>query len=233
MYFSTEFISSLKQRISIEKLIGQYVELKKNGDHYVGLCPFHDDHNPSFTVFPNTQSFYCFGCHAGSKQVTTSNDHIAFLMSYQKLSFPQAVEMLAQITNTPLPNQQTSQALATGEPQLTIHQTQQNQAQKQTPEKPDPLLPQINKDPICQQIFNLAAEFYHQQLFHPNAKFALDYLTEQRGRSLEIIQQFKIGYAKGGRNLYQFLKNKGFSNEQLLQSQLVARRGNRILDYLL
>jgi len=231
MYFSREFITILKQRISIEKLIGQYVELKKNGDHYVGLCPYHDDHNPSFTVFPNTQSFYCFGCHAGSKQVTASSDYIAFLMSYHKLSFPEAVEMLAQITHTPLPNQQESQTEVTGGSQHKTNKTQQKQSQKQTTEKSDTLLPQVNKDPICQEIFNLAAEFYHQQLFQTDSKFALDYLTEQRGRSPEIIKQFKIGYAKGGRTLFQFLKNKGFSNEQLLKSQLVARRGNCILDY--
>jgi len=88
MYFSRQFIDSLKQSIPLEKLIGQYIELKQHGDHFVGFCPFHDDHTPSFTVFVQTQSFYCFGCHAGSKTVTASSDHIAFLMHYHKLPFP-------------------------------------------------------------------------------------------------------------------------------------------------
>ena len=226
MYFSRQFITSLKKSISLEKLVGQYIELEKHGDHFVGLCPFHDDNKPSFTVFPNTQSFYCFGCHAGSKQVTKSSDHIAFLMSYFNLLFPQAVVKLAEITNTPLPNQEKSPAPATGKSQHTTHQTNPLQ-----PEISDLKLPKLQKDPTCQQIFNLAAEFYHQQLFGEDDTFALDYLTDKRMRSLDIIKQFKIGYAKGGRTLYQFLKNKGFSDDQLLQSRLIAKRGNRILDY--
>ena len=223
MYFSRQFIISLKKSIPLEKLIGQYIELKKHGDHFIGLCPFHDDHNPSFTVFPNTQSFYCFGCHAGSKQVTKSSDHIAFLMSYLKVSFPQAVVKLAEITNTPLPNQEISPAPATGK-------SQQTQTQQQV-ENSDLQLPKVSKYPISQQIFNLTAEFYHQQLFQENDTSALDYLTDKRMRSQQIIKQFKIGYAKGGRRLYQFLKNKGFSDDQLLQSKLIAKRGNSLLDY--
>ncbi len=223
MYFSRQFLISLKKSILLEQFIGQYIDLKKHGDHFIGLCPFHDDHNPSFTVFPNTQSFFCFGCKAGSKQVTQSSDHIAFLMSYLKLSFPQAVVKLAEITNTPLPNQQKSPASATGH-------SQQTQAQQQ-PENSDPQLAKVSEYPISQQIYNLAAEFYHQQLFLANDTLALDYLTQQRHRSMDIIKQFKIGYAKGGRALYQFLKNKGFSDDQLLQSKLIAKRGNRLLDY--
>ena len=229
MYFSRQFITSLKHSIPLEQLIGQYIELKQHGDHLVGLCPFHDDHNPSFTVFPQTQSFYCFGCHAGAKGVTTSSDHIAFLMHYHKLPFPKAVELLAEITQTPLPQQQQSQAKASATSQQANHQGQQSQPSEA--ETAEPSLPKLSKDPICQQIFNLAAQFYHQQLFQPDAQFARDYLTQQRSRSLYIIKNFQIGFAKGGRTLYQFLKSKGFSDEQLLKSNLIAKRGNRILDY--
>jgi putative transposase len=228
MYFPRQFIDSLKQSIPLEKLIGQYIELKQHGDHLVGLCPFHDDHNPSFTVFPQTQSFYCFGCHAGAKSVTASSDHIAFLMHYHKLPFPKAVELLAEITQTPLPQQQ-SPTKASATSQQTNHQAKQ--AQPAEAETADPSLPQLSKDPICQQIFNRAAQFYHQQLFQPEAQFALDYLINERGRGRDIIKNFQIGFAKGGRTLYQFLKSKGFSDEQLLQSKLIAKRGNRILDY--
>jgi len=229
MYFSRQFITSLKQSIPLEKLIGQYIELKQHGDHWIGRCPFHDDHTPSFTVFPHTQSFYCFGCHAGSKGVTTSSDHIAFLMHYHKLPFPKAVELLAEITQTPLPHLQQAQTNAAATSQQPNHQVQQSQPSED--ETADPSLPQLNKDPICQQIFNLAAQFYHQQLFQPQAQFALNYLIHERGRKLDIIKHFQIGFAKGGRQLYQFLKNQGFSTEQLLKSQLVARRGNCIMDY--
>ena len=231
MYFSRQFIVSLKQSISIEKLIGQYVDLKKHGDHLIGQCPFHKEHNPSFTVFPQTQSFYCFGCHAGSKAVSSSSDHIAFLMAYFKLSFPQAIERLAEITQTPLPNQKESQSRETAKSQVADLKVQQNKTHKQPSEDCDPPMPKVEKDLICQQIFNFAARFYHQQLFQVENKFALDYLTKQRNRNPEIIKQFQIGFAKGGRTLYQFLRNKGFSDDQLLRSNLIAKRGNRILDY--
>ncbi len=229
MYFPRQFINSLKQSIPLEKLIGQYIELKPHGDYLVGLCPFHDDHNPSFTVFPQTQSFYCFGCHAGSKSVTASSDHIAFLMHYHKLSFPKAVELLAEITQTPLPHLQQAHANTQATSQQTNHQARQ--AQPAAAETADPSLPKLSQDPICQQIFNRAAQFYHQQLFQPDAQFALDYLTHERGRNLDSIKNFQIGFAKGGRTLYQFLKSNGFSDDQMLKSNLIAKRGNRILDY--
>jgi DNA primase catalytic core len=225
MYFSIQFITSLKQSISLEKLIAQYIELKQHADQFVGLCPFHDDHHPSFTVFVQTQSFYCFGCHAGSKSVTASSDHIAFLMHYHKLPFPKAVELLAEITQTPLPNHQPSSTKPQEQSQTTTP------PQTQPDEQFESSLPKLNQDPICQQIFNLAAQFYHQQLFQPDAQFALDYLIQQRGRTLDIIKQFQIGFAKGGRALYQFLKSKGFADDQLLKSQLIAQRGKRLLDY--
>jgi len=58
MYFSKEFVASVKQSIPLEKLIGQYIEIEQHGNHWIGRCPFHDDHPPSFTVFVQTQSFY-------------------------------------------------------------------------------------------------------------------------------------------------------------------------------
>ncbi len=69
--------------------------------------------NWDFDKLHNIVNNHCFGCHAGSKQVTNSSDHIAFLMSLFKLSFPQAVMKLAEITNTPLPNQEKSPATTT------------------------------------------------------------------------------------------------------------------------
>ena len=57
MYFSRQFINSLKKSIPLEKLIGQYIELKKHGDHFIGLCPFHDDHNPALLFFPAHKVF--------------------------------------------------------------------------------------------------------------------------------------------------------------------------------
>jgi DNA primase len=85
-------IEQLKQTVDIVDVVGNYVELKKNGSNYKGLCPFHDEKTPSFIVSPSRQSFKCFGCGVGG-------DAIKFLMEYEKLSYPEAIEKLAQMYN--------------------------------------------------------------------------------------------------------------------------------------
>lgn len=62
---SEQFISELKMRNDIEDVVGSYVNVKRRGRNLVGLCPFHSEKTPSFTVYPDSQSFYCFGCGAG------------------------------------------------------------------------------------------------------------------------------------------------------------------------
>jgi len=85
-------IEQLKQVIDIVDVVGNYVELKKNGANYKGLCPFHNEKTPSFIVSPARQSFKCFGCGVGG-------DAIKFVMEYEKLSYPEAIEKLAQMVN--------------------------------------------------------------------------------------------------------------------------------------
>ena len=85
-------IEQLKQTLDIVDVVGNYVELKKNGSNYKGLCPFHDEKTPSFIVSPSRQSFKCFGCGVGG-------DAIKFVMEYEKLSYPEAIEKLAQMVN--------------------------------------------------------------------------------------------------------------------------------------
>ncbi|WP_457596127.1 DNA primase [Hydrogenimonas sp.] len=87
-----ESIEQLKQVVDIVDVVGNYVELKKNGANYKGLCPFHDEKTPSFIVSPARQSFKCFGCGVGG-------DAIKFLMEYEKLSYPEAIEKLASLYN--------------------------------------------------------------------------------------------------------------------------------------
>ena len=85
-------IEQLKQTIDIVDVVGNYVELKKNGSNFKGLCPFHDEKTPSFIVSPSKQFYKCFGCGAGG-------DAIKFLMEYEKLSYPEAIEKLASQYN--------------------------------------------------------------------------------------------------------------------------------------
>ncbi|MBO4860179.1 MAG: DNA primase, partial [Clostridia bacterium] len=65
MAFSTAFLEEVKEKNDIIEVVGRQVPLKRAGSNYVGLCPFHSEKTPSFTVFPATQSYYCFGCGAG------------------------------------------------------------------------------------------------------------------------------------------------------------------------
>jgi DNA primase len=85
-------IEDLKSRTSIEKLVGRYVELRPSGKRFLAHCPFHEDRRPSFVVFPDTQSFYCFGCRE-------HGDALNFLMRIENLSFGEAVRVLRQLAS--------------------------------------------------------------------------------------------------------------------------------------
>lgn len=83
-------IAQLKGRIAIEQVIGRYVQLTANGRTYTGRCPFHDDRMPSFVVYPETKSFFCFGCRA-------HGDVISFLMQAEQRSFTDALEEVRRL----------------------------------------------------------------------------------------------------------------------------------------
>ena len=85
-------IENLKQRLDIVDVIGSYLELKKNGANYKCVCPFHNDTSPSLVVSPSKQIYHCFACGAGG-------DSIKFVMEYEKLPYPEAIEKLALMSN--------------------------------------------------------------------------------------------------------------------------------------
>ena len=86
---SRETIEEILLRTDIQTLIGGYVTLKRASANLKGLCPFHSEKSPSFTVYPANNSFYCFGCGAGG-------DQINFIMRMERLDYPDAVEFLAK-----------------------------------------------------------------------------------------------------------------------------------------
>lgn len=92
------FLTELKYRSDIEQVIGGYVQLRRRGRNLVGLCPFHSEKSPSFTVFPENQSFYCFGCQAGG-------DVITFIRRAENLDYIEAVRFLADRAGMELPEQ--------------------------------------------------------------------------------------------------------------------------------
>ena len=100
-YYSDELIEEVRSRNDIVDVISGYVRLKKKGSTYFGLCPFHNEKTGSFSVSPDTQMYYCFGCGAGGNVFT-------FLMEYENFTFPEAMEALAERAGITLPKQEMS-----------------------------------------------------------------------------------------------------------------------------
>lgn len=100
-YYSDELIEEVRSRNDIVDVISGYVRLTKKGSTYFGLCPFHNEKTGSFSVSPNKQMYYCFGCGAGGNVFT-------FLMQYENFSFPEAMETLAERAGIELPKQEMS-----------------------------------------------------------------------------------------------------------------------------
>ena len=101
--YPPQWLDELRARADIVKVIGSYVTLKKNGHRYVGLCPFHNEMAPSFSVDEQKQVYHCFGCKAGGSV-------IQFVMDIERLSFPEAVAFLADQLHMPLPEMQNDPA---------------------------------------------------------------------------------------------------------------------------
>ena len=184
-WYSEEQIEEVRSRSDIVSVIGRYVRLKRAGSGYTGLCPFHNEKTPSFHVNPARQMYKCFGCGVGGNVLT-------FVMEYENLTFPEAMEMLAQEAGIELPKQE-----------MTAQQKQQ-ESLRQT-------LLEINKK---------AARYYFALLKSPRGKPGYDYLTG-RDLSDETILHFGLGYAgQGGGELYQYMKKEGYSDSVLKETGL-------------
>jgi DNA primase len=175
------FIDDLLERIDIVDVIDSRVKLKKTGKNYSACCPFHDEKTPSFSVSPDKQFFYCFGCGV-------SGNSIGFVMDYERLSFPEAIESLAKVAGVEVPREQT--------------QDPKKRAQEEAREKARKTL---------YSLMEQASDYYQQQLReHPQKDIAVNYL-KNRGLSGHIAKDFGIGYAPAGWN--NVLKKLATSND--------------------
>ena len=100
-----EYIQEVVRRNDIEDIVGQYVQLRRRGRTLTGLCPFHNEKTPSFVVYPDTQSFYCFGCGA-------AGDVIRFVRKYNNLGYVETVKQLASRAGMPLPEEDDKESRA-------------------------------------------------------------------------------------------------------------------------
>lgn len=185
MRYSEDLIEEIRTRNDIVDVISGYVKLKRKGSSWFGLCPFHNEKSASFSVSPDKQMYYCFGCGAGGNVFT-------FIMEYENFSFVEAVQFLAERAGIELPKEEYS---------------------KEAREEAD-LKSQVLK------IHKEAARFYFYQLTNRGGEKALQYLQE-RELSRETIIKFGLGYAaKYSSVLYRYMKEKGYSDELLIQTGL-------------
>lgn len=192
-FYSDELIEEVRSRNDIVDVISGYVRLQKKGSTYFGLCPFHNEKTPSFSVSPGKQMYFCFGCGAGGNVIT-------FLMEYEKFTFPEAMQHLADRAGVELPKRE------------------QTAAERQKSDMRTKIL-EVNKQ---------AAKYYYMLLRGPRGAHALDYFR-RRELSPETMQHFGLGYSdKYSNDLYQYLKKQGYSDEVLKESGLITldeRRG--------
>src|ERR1700744_4967790 len=98
-FFSPDLIERIRAASDVVDVIGSYLPLKRAGQNFVALCPFHKEKTPSFNVNPHKQIFHCFGCHKGG-------DVFSFVKEYESIDFPEAVKRLADRAKIPLEYEQ-------------------------------------------------------------------------------------------------------------------------------
>ena len=160
----SDFIDELLAKTDIVDIIDEQVPLKKGGANYMACCPFHKEKTPSFSVSPTKQFYHCFSCGAHGSA-------IGFVMEHQGLSFPEAVQFLADRVGMVVPKVRG-----------------QN-------DNPEVRAERKKKQQTLEETTAAAADFYAQQLkFNPTAKAYLD----KRGLSAEVIAHYGLGYAPDG-----------------------------------
>jgi len=181
------FIDDLVNRVDIVEVIDARVPLKKAGKEYQACCPFHNEKTPSFTVSPTKQFYHCFGCGAHGTV-------IGFLMEFDHLEFPEAVEELAKIAGVQVPYEEGQRA----SPQAREQKTS------------------------LYELMASVDRFYRQQLRqHPRAPTAVDYL-KGRGLSGEVAARYGLGYAPPGNSLVSALGAN--LTQQLVATGMLVRK---------
>lgn len=184
--YSEELIEEIKNSNDIVDVISQYVNLKRSGRNFFGLCPFHKEKSPSFSVSPDKQIFHCFGCGAGGNV-------IHFISKIENADFKEAIGILANRAGIGLP---------------TLNNYEDNKTA-------------LLKSKVY-EINQIAAEFYHQNLYKPTSKIGQEYI-KKRKLDNRTLKSFLIGYSGNFDELYRILKQKGFTEEEILASSLVNK----------
>ncbi|HYP01562.1 MAG TPA: DNA primase [Pyrinomonadaceae bacterium] len=191
MRFPQTFIDDLRRQADIVRVVQDYVSLKKKGANWMACCPFHQEKTPSFSVNPSKDIFYCFGCQKGGSVFN-------FVMEIERVSFPEAIKIVADKVNMPLPVMQDDQK----------YEARRKEA-----------------DEVV-ELNSWALEWWEGQLAEGNAeaKAARDYV-EARGITEETRRTFRLGYAPDSWDgLSSHLKRKGATGAQIERSGLVVKK---------
>jgi len=191
MRFPQTFIEDLKRQADIVRVVQDYVSLKKKGANWMACCPFHQEKTPSFSVSPSKEIFYCFSCQKGGSVFT-------FVMEMERVSFPEAIKIVAEKVNMPLPVMQDNERF----------ESRRKEA-----------------DEVV-ELNSWALEWWEGQLAEGNAeaKAARDYI-EGRGITDETRKTFRLGYAPDSWDgLSSHLKRKGADAGQVERSGLVVKK---------
>ncbi len=189
MALPDSFLQELLAKNDIEGVVSGYVAMKRRGRNLVGLCPFHGEKTASFNLYPETSSFYCFGCGAGG-------DVITFIKRIENLDYMDAIRFLADRAGMKMP---------------------ENRQENDRDSRLRVRILEANRE---------AARLYHQALYSPEGKVALDYY-HSRGYTDATIRHFGLGFAPPGWDyLRNALRAKGFKDEELMAAFLLARGRN-------
>lgn len=192
-----EFREQVRSQTDLVALIGESISLqpRHGGRHYVGLCPFHDDRNPSLNVYPDRQTFRCWSCQTGG-------DCFTFLMEREKVTFPEALELLARRANVPIP-----QTLARSTPDQDASRAK------------------------LFEVLQWAENEYHRALLTlPEAEPARKYLDD-RGFTAETIRKYRLGYHPNDWTWLLKRAESKYPVKLLSEARLVGDRDGRHYDF--
>lgn len=194
-YYSDDLIEEVISQNDIVEVISEYVTLKKNGRNFVGLCPFHREKTPSFCVSMDKQIYKCFGCSEGGNV-------ISFIMKIENLDFVDTLEFLANRAHIDLSRYEIHNS-------YNPNQSKSNKEQKE-------IIFEINKE---------VAKYYNNnlmKLLNQKNNIVKDYIIKRK-LDIKTITKFGIGYSNGQEPLFDYLINKGYTEEQIMSCDIIVK----------
>jgi len=192
----TDFVKQLKEQISIAEVVGEFVRLKKSGSNHMGLCPFHAERSPSFSVSEKRGIYHCFGCQRGG-------DAISFIQEIQGVSFHESVRILASKFNLKLP------------PEFA-NRTSSGKGGQQSEDKLE----------IYHKLNRFVAQFYHEKLLSPEGEVARAYLSRRGITAETIKKAYLGYAPAAWADLYDFLAAKKAPLDKAEELGLIRKKGN-------